>query len=275
MIILSNSLTLSGDVEKMPLIGWHNIVTSGNISSNTEDEDFPVVNLSNPATHLKWVGGINTFSEEYVTVEIDFAGEIDYVGIAKHNFSSEGINVSVEAHTSGNSPDVWLEIVQQTLPTDDAPLILRFVPSSSYDRVRVRLSSGTTGAIPEMAVLYIGKMLVMERSIKVDVDHVPVSLARKTSVVSGMSESGNFIGRNVLNQYQETQAEFAWIDQTWYRANFDPFVLQAKDTPFFWAWAPDDYQTDVGYCWLTADPMPAIHPVTRMIEVSLEMRGVT
>ena len=46
-----------------PLIGWHNLVTISNVSSTTADTDFPITNVANPATHLKWVGGTNTGDE--------------------------------------------------------------------------------------------------------------------------------------------------------------------------------------------------------------------
>jgi hypothetical protein len=40
------------------------------------------------------------------------------------------------------------------------------------------------------------------------------------------------------NQRQESKAEFSHFTNAWYRANFDPFVIEARGIPFFFAWAP-------------------------------------
>jgi hypothetical protein len=55
----------------------------------------------------------------------------------------------------------------------------------------------------------------------------------------------------------------------------DDFVIAAKEAPFFWVWNPSENDTDVGYSWLTADPQPAIDPVTRRVSIELSMRAVT
>lgn len=273
MIFRDENLTISSLEETLPVIGYESIVTIANVATTTEDEDHPAVNLANEATHLKWKGGVNTAGLEFVTVT--FASRsIDYLAIARHNFGTQGYDVDVEVNTN-DSPDwVAISFTGGVAIADDDPIIFQIEPQT-VTGIRLRITTtGQDDEPPELAVLYVGSLLTLERGIKVDVDHVPLPLARRTSVVSGMSESGNFMGRNVLNQYLETVAEFSWFDPTWYRANFDPFVEQAKETPFFFAWAPEDYPDDVGYCWLIADPMPATHPATLRVAVNLEMRGL-
>jgi hypothetical protein len=61
----------------------------------------------------------------------------------------------------------------------------------------------------------------------------------------------------------------------WYRANFDPFVVAAQDSPFFFGWRPYSYPNEVGFAWLTNDPSPSNMMSNGMMQVSLELNGVS
>jgi hypothetical protein len=161
----------------------------------------------------------------------------------------------------------------QTTTTDDGPIIIRFGMPIYVSQLRIDFHNG--GAVQQMAVVYTGLLLTMERSIKIDTGHVPINLGRRTNMVNGMSENGNFLGRIVLNQHSESKASFSYMTQDFYRDEVDPFVIAAKEIPFFWAWNPTENPTDVGYAWLVSDPMPEIDPVTRRVSFDLDMRGVT
>lgn len=250
-----------------PVIGYDNLVTAATLSSTTEDSLFPIDNLANPATNIMWKGGANTAGIETITVAIPVAQEIDYVAIANHNFGTEGFLVSVETDTA-------TVLVEQTPITSDAPLILQFAPQL-LSNLRVVITNSTQSVNPpEAGVIYVGKLLVLERSVKVDTDHIPISLGRRINVVSGMSETGNFLGRIVTGSYSESRAEFAHFTPDWYRAYFDPFVVAAQTTPFFWAWSPLEYPGETGFAWLTQDPQPEVSTVTRRVSVALNMRGL-
>lgn len=215
-------------------------------------------------------------SDEYITITtgsttVTGSDDIDYLAVARHNFGTIGAIVSVEGKVDdGNSPEEpYTEIVQQETLIDDTPVIFRFVPQTlTHIRLRLQLNS----AVPQAAVVYVGRMLVLERSIKLESDHVPLRLARKRTILNGMSQSGNFVGNIELKEFRESAAEFSHFTPLWYRANFDPFLQEA--IPFFFAWHPVTYPEDVGYAWLTNDPMPEHNPATGRIAVDLQMRGI-
>lgn len=263
----ANSPPIADDPEGVPLIGYHNVVTSTSITSTTAADGFPVTNLANHATHLKWVGGVNT-GDEYITVTTNYTDPIDYVGVAKHNFGTIAVPVSVE---TTDSPPVVL--VSARVLADDSPVIFRFTPRVVTE-LRIKIEVTDTSAPPEAAVVYVGKLLVMERSIKIDTDHVPIPYGRVTDVVNGMSETGNFLGRIVLGEYRQSRAEFTWFTSDFYRDEVDPFVDAARAHPFFWAWSPSEYPLETGYSWLTKDAQPEVNPVTRRIALTLDMRGI-
>jgi hypothetical protein len=269
MLVLARSLTLAEISAPFhadsPLIGWHNVVTSAAIAADTEDADHPATNMANPATHLMWVASPSSPAvDEYVTITTGYNDEIDYVGIARHNLGSENIPVSIEGYAGS-----WVEIVEETILSDDGPALFRFDPAV-YSQVRVRLQPGDAPA--SIAVLYVGKLLVMER--RLYVGHTPLDYARKTRVINALSESGNYLGSIVLGQVAASSAAFQLIDPAWYRTYLDPFIARGKGTSFFFAWRPYSYPREVGYAWLTNDPMPKPVTPSHLLEIELQMSGI-
>src|SRR6185312_15874775 len=107
-----------------PLLGWRNIVTTGNIAADTADANNPVSNLANPATYLGWLAADTT--EQYLTITPGSADDIDYVGIATHNLSTAQIAVSIE----GDDGSGYVELVAPVIPANDGPLLFRFTPQA-------------------------------------------------------------------------------------------------------------------------------------------------
>lgn len=252
----------------LPIIGWHNLVTSTNVAATSADVNHPASNLGNPATHLYWLADDDVSppnDDQYLTVTTNFSGEIDYVAIAGHNLGSAQGLVSVEGFIAA----AWQEIVAPSLLAGDGPALFRFT-AQVLPQVRLRLQPGN--ADPRVAVLYAGKLLVMQTGLYAG--HTPMPHARKVKTVDGVSESGKFLGQIVTRETRQNAAKFQLLTPDWYRTNFDPFLAQAKGVPFFFAWRPDTYPDEVGYCWLTNDPEPVPEPPSNLLTVELRMRGV-
>ncbi len=257
-----------------PIIGYDNVVTADNVTSTTANDLYPISNVANPATHLFWRGGVNTGTE--IIQIADTQAIKNYIGIAGHNLGSQQIPITISDY--GVSPP--LVLVTSTLLPDDRPAILRFNPSSGnsppYTSIGIALSNSNLddGDPPQIAVIYCGALLVLERGIKVDVAHVPITYGRKTNVVNGMSESGNFLGRIVLSESRQSKAEFFGFTPDFFRNSVDPFLIAAQEAPFFWAWAPGDYPLETGFAWLTNDPQPEVSPDHRRVALTLDMTGI-
>ncbi|WP_061023885.1 hypothetical protein [Bradyrhizobium sp. CCH5-F6] len=245
-----------------PVIGWHNIVTTANIVADNEDPDFPASNLANPATHEEWRSDAD--GEQFLTVTTGYVDEIDYVGIARHNFGSEQIPVTIE-DGSGNA------LVEEVMLPDDSPALFRFT-AQSLATVDIKLAAGT-GKLPRAAVVYVGKLLVLER--KIYVGHTPLKHARKMNVQNGRSETGNFLGRIVLGAWRETTIPLSLLSPSWYRDHGgDEFMAVAAETPFFFGWRPATYPYEIGYCWTIDDPMPVPQSPSNRIAFDLKVSGI-
>lgn len=270
MIIYSQTITFDAASEIGPnnsVIGYINYVTLANITATYEDADFPVTNLANPATDLKWVGGygFSPEADQFVTVVTGTANDLDYLGVVKHNFSSAGIAVSVEGFNGS-----WIELTDPTIPNSDGPLVFRFNPQP-FSQVRLRMVPGT--AAPQAAVMYVGLLLALPR--KIYVGHVPIPYGRSHRVTNNRSESGHFLGRIITGASVESSVAVKHIPPAYYRDNLDAFIRAAVTIPFFFAWRPFQYPDEVGYAWLTVDPRPMNSRNTGNMEMELSMGGVT
>jgi hypothetical protein len=278
MIVMSSSLVLA-EVDEgppgCPWIGYHQLATSSNVDSTTEDSSHPVTNIANPATHLYWMGGANTASDEYVSVSgITYGDDIDYLAIAAHNLGTGGFMVSVEGKidVAPDSPDQpYVTLIDEMILPDDSPTIFRFEPQP-LTHIRLRIQGGTE--TPRIGSMYVGKLLVPQRSITVESDHVPMKYGRRSIVVNGMSETGNFLGRTLLQEWRESEARFEHFEPDWWRTYMDPFLQFARTKPFFFAWHPETYPLEASYAWLTNNPDAVTSTITQRVHTTLAMRGI-
>lgn len=273
MIVIGSNIVLTPDEAALPpgtpWIGYDNLVTPTNITATTfADAAHPASNMANPLTHIEWWSGVNT-GDELLTVTLPAATLIDYVGVARHNWGSGGNTVTIEGKLD---PGGYATLVGPQILPNDTPVIFRFSPQT-LTHVRIRIQAGSL-AVRKAAVVYVGKLLVMERSFDIGTDHIPLPIGRKAKVITGMSESGNFLGRIVTQHTRESKGVFKHITPAWYRAKMDPFIAASKTTPFFWAWYPIEYPNESGFAWMTNEPQPAMNPVTQRIQIDLEMRGI-
>lgn len=256
-IVLSSALVLSAPTDptgpNAPVIGWRNIVAAGGIEADSEAAGYPVTNLANPSTAPQASWRSASTAEQFVTVATPGGDAIDYVGIARHNFGSAGINISIEAADPDNPGD-WIEIFAAVVLAGDGPAVLRFEPTYA---TAIRLRLIPPGAVPpRAAVLYVGQLLRLPRGLQSGL--VPLAFAASDEVVSGQAESGDFLGRIVTNQSLKSAVSVRYLPYDWFRANMGPFARAARTIPFFFAWAPADYPDDAGYAWLDGDLRPTV-----------------
>lgn len=281
MIVISNSLVFGEAplaLPNNPLIGWHNIVTPAGLTADTAAANFPIVNVANPITArgVRWQAADAT--AQAILIEISDNIEIDYLAIARHNLASAGIAVSIDGRTTEipgegegeGEDDGWFELVQGAVLPNDGPALFRF-EKQSLAYIRINLAAGSAAA--EIAVIYAGALLVLQR--RIYVGHVPLPYGRSARIVNGKSEGGDFLGRILLSEQTATAVDLQNIEPDWYRANMDAFVLASKTIPFFFAWRPQEYPNEVGFAWMTNDPKPANQRSNGMMQIQLQMTGIS
>lgn len=258
------SLTASGANANAPRIGWHNVVTPENVTATEEDPDHPVTNLANPATYLKWRA--LTTDEQAITISLDVATTVNYFGIAGHNLGSTEAAYVIE--TSSNGTD-WTAVTDYRIVNVNDALIQEF--DDQFARF-FRISFTTGAVVPEIAVLYVGKILRLQRNIYVG--HTPFPFGRQTTVSTGHSETGQFLGRVVRKTMYETGFSMRNLTPAWVRSQLKPFIDVAAETPFFFSWRPLTYSNEVGFAWTKGDINPVNELPNGMMAFSMQMQGI-
>lgn len=276
MIVMAQNLVLSppdGTELNTPVFGWQSIATAGLISASSTASGYTAADLANPLTVLKWsAADPSPAVDVYLTIDVVTVEAVDYVAIAGHNWGSAGIAFSLEIATAlEGSPAApnWTQVIAPRLVVRDDPLILRFTPQSVIG-LRVRLQPGTAPA--EAAVLHAGRLLVMPRG--TSDDHVPINLGRQTRRIRQTSQNGHFLGEVLLSEARQTSIAFKHLVQSWARATFRDFLDAAKVDPFFFAWRPNTWPDDVGYCTLANDPQLTIDFSTERMATDLQLEAV-
>jgi hypothetical protein len=267
-VITSPSFVLSGVDDyatiNNPIIGYDNIVELTNVLASSEDVDFPATNVANPATDLIWkAASIATVTFDVTNTNVD---DIDYVGVVGHNFSSGGIAVKVQVDTGSG----YVDYTTAQIPADDGPIIFRLPVIMNAASVRLHMASGS--AIPQFAVMYVGRSVIVQR--RLYVGHRPINMARSVAVVNGISQTGNYLGAVIVGEVRENSIDLSNMSPGWYRLVLDPFIAVCKSTPFFFAWRPGDYSDEVGFCWVINDPQPENQRANGMMSISIDLRGI-
>jgi len=260
--VISTDLVTGAVSTTQPLtyarIGYQKI--TGTITASTSVTGFPASAANNPLTATFWKPSVLPASWE-----LDAAGatDVNYIAIAAHTFGTDG-TTCLSQYWDGAA---WQDLEEVT-PSDDSPILFIF-DDQTATKYRIYLTGSTT---PRVGVVYIGKLLEMQRSIYAG--HTPITLTRRTEYKTNISENGQWLGRSIVRGGSNTSYSWSNLTPSWYRANFDPFVEAARTTPFFIAWNPSDYPDEVGYVWTTSDIEPANSGTRGFMDVSMKVEGL-
>jgi hypothetical protein len=277
MIYIASDLVLDdldGDNRaNAPLVGYRSLIAFSNVAADEEADGFPVTNLANPATSELWQG--TTTGAQYITVNLDAEDVVDYFGLARHNLGTTGAVIQLQG---SDDAVTWTDVGEELSPDDDTALMHRFA-LATYQYWRLSITPGS--APPAIGVFYMGKLLVMQRNLWGG--HTPITMSYDGVTTIGISESGQYLGAVSRRANPSTSASFKNLTATWVRANLAPFLREAVGTgtnrlprPFFFAWRPTSYPTEVGYVWIPAGAAPKLtnqSGVPRM-DAEFQLQGV-
>ena len=273
-VVLSTSTVLAGGgriTNDNPIIGYVNQVTASNISATTAAAGFPASNVANVSTNLRWEGvPASPATEDILTAAVNSVEQLEYLAIAKHNLGTIGATVSVEGSVNlSASPVVWTELVGPAVLAGDAPALFRFTPQA-LDGIRLRIQPGS--AAPSVAVMYAGPLLTLQR--RIYVGHTPSNYGWKSKIVNNRSESGNFLGRILLNQFVQNKVSMENVTPEYFRSFLVPFLEASFTDPFFFAWRPETYSDEIAFAWMTGDPTVSNAQANGLMNVEFDLGGI-
>jgi hypothetical protein len=257
MIYISDSLVLSPTVPlRNSRIGYQSITFDKTPTASSTEAGFSALAPTYPTTYEYWKP-----SAMPATWAIDNTTEAvcDYAGVAG---DIEGTTIQVQSSDDGTT---WETQVEGVATKKVAMFLFEEIGARYW---RLRFVNGS----PKVSVIYIGKALTMQRSIYVG--HTPITLSRATEYSNNLSEGGQYLGRSIIRGGVVTGAAYQHLTADWYRANFDPFVKDARTRPFFFAWRPVPYPQEVGFVWTSGDIRPQNTGPRDFMSVSFNMTGI-
>lgn len=219
-------------------------------------------NAVKPNTWERW-----KFSTAANTLVVDFSTAVDFdtVCIASHNLSNAG--ATIEVYYEPEPGGVFVKLGEKT-PTNNEPIC--FYSETLLDALTIEIRISGASGVPQIGYISAGESLQMQRPFFNG--HIPITDGDVTEYYSNRTESGEIIGQSIRRQGYQTNADWRYIDDTWYRNYFDPFKKVAKLTPFFFMWNLLEYPDDVGFCRISQDincPMQNGFTTKRTISMTL------
>lgn len=244
-----------------PIVGWHNLIGPSTVSASSEEAAYPAINLANPATHLKWMATSSADQTLTLTPDSVVPEMIDYVAIVRHNLSTAQSTIKIQQ----DGEDLINPVI---LPADEATIFR--LPETAFSEIEFIMEDNA--AAPYVAVIYVGRLLYLQR--RIYVGHTPIVYGRQVKVDNVRSESGNFLGRVVLSETFDTTINLSNLEPEWYREYMEPFVVASIERPFFFGWRPGTYPREVGFVYTTKTPRPVNQMSNGFMQVQIPVAGL-
>lgn len=253
MINISNALYITAlpTLGNRPIVGWQSIITLSNLSASEELASRPAINLWNPDTYLVWEADVvPTDGLIYITIENTGSDAVDYIGIAKHNFGTAGIEYNLQE--SDNGAD-YTDVTDARTPTDDSAIVDYF-DQSSANYFRLQLNCGATA--PVIGHMKLGAALILQHPMYVG--HEPETLSRYCRDIANVSDTGQYLGTVIVRRWQEGMVKQQNTEASWVRTYLTQFIQHVAidrpddgtpQGPFFFAWRPAVYPLECIYGW--------------------------
>jgi len=270
-IFITDFMLLTDEVEGItsnpnsPRIGIQNSAGRGTIfASPTELPSNPAWLTStsstaerfktSPSTYNLWVANVN--------------GAIcDYVGIAATKVTA-GSQVDVKIVRDG----VLISVYGPAIVLDESPIFIMF-EAGEVETVAITYTKTEPFSI-EIGIVNVGKTVFLPRNIYVG--HTPIKYGRQPSTLVSMSDNMNFLGHVNTGTTLSSSVSMSNIPPDFYRKYiYTSFQIPAETNPFFWAWRPQSYPKEVGFCWLSGRFDVSNESPNGFMSIGFSMAGYT
>ncbi len=221
-------------------IGHQNLFESATVTASNEATGFEKENAYDKRTSTWWKPGV--IGTQTLQAVFGSNQTVDFFGVIGHNLGTEGATIKLQYST--NSGGSWSDLFSVT-PTDDKCIFRRTGASQSADYWRVEITNTTVDTL--LAVAAFGQALTLPEGMRTGFK--PPVLARKKKITNSKTDGGQFIGRSVISEGNETTVIQSLVTPAWVTSNWESLIDRIEVAPFFFSWDYEDYQADAAYCW--------------------------
>lgn len=243
-------------------LAFDNLMERGTVVASSENADFPVENCFDwvTADYFKPAAG----GTVNIDVTLSDAGTASYFAIYAQDLYLNGGTIKLQYDNGSGYVDASVGIS----PSDNAPRIVFFDPVTSADwRIVV-----TCPVVFSLGVVAFGEYLALQHGMYRD--WTPPKLARATTLLNSVSDSGAFLGRSIISRGVRTVLRLQGATDEWARTYWEPFMRHAEQKPFFFAPDVETYPTECALCWVDGDMPPPVHTHYGYMGVDVPIRGL-
>lgn len=265
---------------KQYAIGMENYFLGATVLSfSTQAPTAPAANLLNAFTWSKWQG--LTTGGDNVVFDLGSAKDVDYFAVAEVNWPRYDGTITIQS-----SPDAVSWTTQNTIYAQAAPTAPFYVPTprcmatafpavitARYWRI---VTSATSDALPSIGVISIGKWVIPE--IGEFVGLAPPENNRNVDIYNALSDTGNFLGRSIVDKGTRLHMTLDLIDPSWVNTYGNRLIRILEVRPVFVAYPPVSSAvaggTQVGYLHSDGDIDSPTNSRTTKMKMSFKLRGI-
>ena len=220
---------------------------------------------ANDYTFQRWVPGTGAVSW---LLTLSAAANIDTVFIAAHSLSGKTVVIATSSSATGAFTD------RATISPADNGTIAAMISQStgnpiSTRRLRISVDDGDDVTV---GIIRAGVALQLTQAFYAG--HTPTSINRVTQAKQQFSETGQWLGRQLMRQAVTGSYSWEHLRIDWYRTYFEPFAETLPLYPFGIIGNPARFSDDVAWCWTDSDVAPETMGVNDYVSVSLAVTGV-
>ena len=198
---------------------------------------------------------------------------IDYVGIAAHKgLVGKQLTISAITRDSGGNTIAVTTFFGPQMITSSEPIFILFSEiQSSITTLVIAVGSDAPFDL-EIGIVRAGKSVFLPRNIYVG--HTPITYGRQSNKLIAMSDSSEYLGQRLIGVKKQSSVDMQNIPPLFYRNYlYRQFHLPSETTPFFWAWRPEAYPEESGFCWLNGDMQVSNSLANGFMSLSFSMMG--
>lgn len=196
---------------------------------------------------------------------------LDFVGIAAHR-GLVGRQLTITAiltDSSGQTQEVRVLFGPQLI-TSNEPIFVLFEENNAATLV-IAVGSDENFDL-EIGIVRAGKSVFLPRNIYVG--HTPITYGRATQKLIATSDNSEYLGQRLISTKKQSSVDMQNIPPLFYRNYLHQnFHIPSETSPFFWAWRPDTYPEESGFCWLTNDMQVSNSLANGFMSLSFAMMG--
>lgn len=225
----------------LPIFAYNNIMTTGTVTSTSEDTLFPVSNLANWNPSKMWkAAAVGTV---YVNVDAGALVDVDYFAVHVHNLTEKSATVKLQWSNDGSTGWTDLTTTQQKSLSE-----VIFVTFTSVNKRYFRVEVAAPTAICSIGVIAIGEYLTMERGVQAP--FTPPHADTKNEQLVNVTRGGIPCGNRVIQRGGNINANFSTLSTSWVRTNIEPLITHSEQNPLFFAWNHDTYPNEAVFIML-------------------------